>query len=366
MNESPPNEKRPAKAALQTTENDVLKIAESGASSSFQLPVNFSRLTLGGKVCAIGAALDELGFDIGRLFGSLKDELAKWIFTALDSFNAATVVQVFGLAQILVDNQPLTVRSAMYRGIGTLWKDSSDTNYNKCGRLILQMRRLGLIPYQWIVDGTRASDKPSSWSGLADFAESVAQAYRKNLWERQGDYVELFVEKDAMSGVIRPVTRESDVRLNPIRGYGSETFLWGIAEEWKRIEKPIHVYYLGDHDPSGLRIEEDLKVRLQGFCGFGVHWERLAVTEDDFNSDLLGFPIKRNDAQAKWRPYLSRYGDRCVEVDAIPAPEIRDRVEAAIESHIDQREWQLLKDQEAREKDSVFHLVKRLGEEEAA
>ncbi len=326
------------------------------------LPKNYSRLPEDERLAAISAELDQVGLDSDVIIGKYADS---WISTAINSFNSATIVQVFGLAQILVDNQPLTVRSAMYRGIGTLWKDSSDTNYNKCSRLILQMRRLGLVPYRWIVDGTRTSDKPSSWSGLADFAETVAHAYRKDLWERQEDYIEVFVEKDAMSGVIKPITHEYDIRLNPIRGYSSETFLWGIAEEWRKIEKPIHVYYLGDHDPSGLKIETDLKRRLEGFCGFGVEWERLAVTEDDFNSDLLGFPVKRNDAQAKWRPYLEKHGDRCVEVDAIPAPEIRDRVRAAIESHIDSGEWAFLKEQEAREKDNVFHLVKRLGEEAA-
>jgi hypothetical protein len=87
------------------------------------------------------------------------------------------------------------------------------------------------------------SDKPSSWSGLADFAGSVTYAYRKDLWARQNDYIEIFVEKDAMSGVIRPITREYDVKLNPIRGFGSETFLWSIAEESKQIEKPIFVYF---------------------------------------------------------------------------------------------------------------------------
>ena len=236
------------------------------------LPKNFCRLPRSEKFNAIKARLIELGFDVKKLFSKLSRE---WLNTALESFNASTIIQVFGLASILVENQPLTVRSAMYRGIGTLWEDSSDPNYNKCARLILQMRRLGLIPYPWIVDGTRTSDKPSSWSGLADYAETVAHAYRKDLWESQNDYIEVFVEKDAMSGVIRPITREYDVKLNPIRGFGSETFLWSIAEEWKEIEKPIYVYYLGDHDPAGLSIERELAqtareiLRVRRFNGNG-------------------------------------------------------------------------------------------------
>ncbi len=285
-------------------------------------------------------------------------------------FNSRTRDKVSVLAQILRENQPLSVRGAMYRGIGILWKDSSNPCYRQCGALVLKMRRLGLVPYPWIVDGTRSSDKPSSWSGLADFAETVAHAYRKDLWERQKDYVVVFTEKDAMSGVIRPVTHEYDVQLNPIRGDISETFVWSIAEEWKEIQKPIYAYYLGDHDPKGFSIEANLRKRLLGFCGRDdITWIRLAITEDDFHSDLLGFPIKldkRGLIPSYAQAYHRQYGDRCVEVDAIPAPEIRERVREAIESHINQREWKFLKAQEAREKQNVFHLVKQIGEGDSA
>jgi hypothetical protein len=321
------------------------------------LPSNYSRLDRKGKMFAIIDELEAIGFDRYR---SLDD--VNWVVTALYSFNAATVVQVFGLVQILADNQPLSVRGAMYRGVGKLWPDTSDQSYRKCNRLILEMRRKGLVPYSWIVDGSRAWDKPSSWSGLADYADAVADSYRKDLWERQSDYIEVLVEKDAMSGIIRPVTREYDVRLSPLRGNASETFLWSIAEEWKEIEKPILVYYLGDHDPSGLRIEKDARRRLEAFCGRRVNWERLAITPDDFEaSQLLGFPVTRKEAAAKWRPYLEEFGDRCVEVDAIPAPEIRERVRLAIESNIDQGEWESLKRTEELERSSVLEMVRGLG-----
>jgi hypothetical protein len=103
-----------------------------------------------------------------------------------------------------------------------VYPDTSDPHYDACKRRILDMRRAGLIPYSWISDSTRRRLKPSSWSGLADFAETVAQAYRKDLWERQPDYLELFVEKDAMAGVIEPITAAYDVTLNVIRGNCSE------------------------------------------------------------------------------------------------------------------------------------------------
>jgi hypothetical protein len=182
---------------------------------------------------------------------------------AANHFNQRTLLKVYGLAHILHQEQPLTVRGAFYRAVSAgLFSDTSDSHYTACGNIILKLRRLGLIDWEFIVDSTRRRLKPSSWSGLADFGETVAHAYRKDLWERQPDYIEFFVEKDAMAGVIEPVTKEFDVHLNVIRGHVSETFVHEIGEEWALIEKPITAYYLGDHDPSGLAIEESLRQKL--------------------------------------------------------------------------------------------------------
>lgn len=277
-------------------------------------------------------------------------------------FNDRTLLKVFGLAQILFDEQPLTVRSAFYRAVSAgLFPDTGDSHYTACCNIVLKLRRLGLIPWEFIVDSTRRRLKPSSWSGLADFAQTVAQAYRKDLWERQPDYIEFFVEKDAMAGVIDPVTREFDVHLNVIRGHVSETFVHEIGEEWALIDKPITAYYLGDHDPSGLNIEESLRDKLEDYSGVSFDWLRLGVTAADFgNGELLGFPVKRNGSRGSWEPYLERYGDRCVEVDAIPASEIRDRVRSAIMEHVNQHEWQTLQIVEAEEKKDLLTRIREL------
>jgi len=166
-----------------------------------------------------------------------------------------------------------------------------------------------------------------------------------------------------MASVIEPITDRYDVTLNVIRGNCSKTFVYRVAEIWHRIEKPITAYYLGDHDPSGLKIEQDLRHRLAGFGAEVTRWERLAVTPEDFsNSDLIGFPVKKNPKSPEaWRPYLLEFGDRCVEVDAIPAADIRDRVEDAILSHVDQHEWKTLQLIEAEEKKNLLSKIRTLG-----
>ena len=255
----------------------------------------------------------------------------------------------------------------MYRGIPQLFKDSSDKYYDCCGRLILKMRRLGLIPFYYIADNTRNRRKPSSWSGLADFAQTVAQAYRKDFWERQPDYIEVFCEKDAMAGVLEPVTRQYDIHLLPIRGDCSETLCQLIGAEWKQIQKPIYAYYFGDHDPKGFTIERSFRKRIEGHAEKPVNWIRLGVTQADFeNEEILGFELKKNPKSiAVWQSYRERYGDRCVEVDAIAASESRRRLEAAILSHVDRHEWETLQLIEAEEKKDLFGTIRTLGGEAA-
>jgi hypothetical protein len=279
-------------------------------------------------------------------------------------FNSATLWKVFGLGEILAREQPTTVRGGMYRGIPKLFADSGERHYDCCMRLILKMRRERLIPFSYIADNTRNRRKPSSWSGLADYADTVAECYRKDFWESQSDYIEFFVEKDAMAGVIEPVTEEYDVHLLPIRGDCSETLVQRIGEEWKRIEKPIFAYYFGDHDPKGFTIERSFRKRVEGYAQKTVAWTRLGVTHEDFlNEGILGFELKKNSkTTGQWKPYQDQYGDRCIEVDAISANEIRDRARRAIESHINQHEWRLMKLIEAEEKKDLLAKIRRLGQ----
>jgi hypothetical protein len=299
------------------------------------------------------AELRELGFLPGNS-GGIK-ALRGFVDSITGEFNSACKTQAYVLWKLASEYQPITVRGLMYRAQAAgVFPDTSTRYYEQAQRILLKLRRIGKVDYDWIVDSTRRRLKPSCWSGLADFAETAAEAYRRDLWSRQKDYIEFFVEKDAMAGILEPITEAYDVHLNVIRGQVSETFAWNIAEEWKEIEKPIFAYYLGDHDPAGLRIEASLKSKLEGFLEddeIEFDWERLAITPEDFaNTELLGFKVKRKGKPGSWLPYLEQYGDRCIEIDALEPNLIRDRLKYAIESHIDVAEWRALQATEKLER----------------
>jgi hypothetical protein len=254
--------------------------------------------------------------------------------------------------------------------------------------MMTRLREAGVVPFAWIVDGIRTTDKPSSWSGLADFAQAVRESYRLDFWASMPHYVHFIVEKDALAGVLSPVTREYDIRLTPIRGYSGVSFIHDeVAELWNQIDKPIFCYYLGDFDPSGFDLERDVREKLKRYCSkkswFGdgepgddgaagdarrrkqlgsgsVLFRRLGILKSDFaDFDLLPLAVKDKDPRAK--KFRQRHGNRCAEIDALPASELRRRVQDTIELHITRRkEWQRLKRVEAAERETLDKFVAAL------
>src|SRR5579872_6952548 len=167
-------------------------------------------------------------------------------------------------ARVLNAEAPITLRGLMYRLVscGAL-PDTTQKSYTRLQRLMTWGRETicdetggRYVPMSMIVDNLRETVKPTSWTGLNEFGETVREAYRKDFWASLDCHIAVFCEKDAIAGTLQPTTRKYDVPLHPCRGYASISFAGIISEEWKRIEKPIFAFYLGDYDPSGFDIEQ--------------------------------------------------------------------------------------------------------------
>jgi len=262
--------------------------------------------------------------------------------------------------QISLEENPITLRGLMYRIVSAGLLPSTDKkHYARLGRLMTTLRERGVVQFSWIVDNVRSTEKPSSWSGLDDFLETVSTAYRKDFWSSLPEYVHVIVEKDAIAGVLSPVTRVYDVRLSPIRGYVSLSFANEIAEVWNRIEKPITCYYLGDFDASGFDLERDAKEKLERYCKRPFKWYRLGVNAPDFAAfSLIPLEAKRKDS--RYRRFIDEHGTECAELDALPPTELRQRVKNAITSHIPQERWESLQETERREKEDFQDIMAKL------
>jgi hypothetical protein len=216
------------------------------------------------------------------------------------------------------------------------------------------MRRAAELPYNWITDGSRLRLKPRTLSNAQAALENTARMYRRDLWIDQDVHVEVWSEKDAIRGVVHPVTDEFDVPLMISRGFGSETFLYETAEAINNEFTPAVIYQLGDHDPSGVAAWEDIQRKLRNFVDgrIELHFERIAVTPEQIASmGLPTRPTKQTDTRA------AKFDGESVEVDAIPSSVLRDLLRDAIEQWIDPEALRLAKIAEESEREVLERIA---------
>jgi hypothetical protein len=264
------------------------------------------------------------------------------------------------LYDTLADDNPATVRQVFYRLVSAGVIEKSEVEYKgRVCRLLAEMRRDGSLPFDWIADNTRWMRKPTSFSSVSDALRRTADFYRRALWDEQSAYVEIWLEKDALSGVLYDVTAAWDVPLMVTRGYPSLSFLYGAAYNIRQIDKPTFIYYLGDHDPSGVNIPEVVERDLRELAPeCNIIFERLAVNEDQIKSlGLLTRPTKKTDTRSK-----SFHGES-VEVDAITPATLKSMVSNAILGHIDHVAMRALAVAEQSEREILMKMVAAIAED---
>jgi hypothetical protein len=257
-------------------------------------------------------------------------------------------------------NRPVTVHQVFYQMVSRGAIDKTENEYkHTVVRLLGEMRRDKELPYQWLADSTRWMRKPRTFSSLEDALQITADAYRRALWDRQDAYVEIWLEKDALSGVLHQVTAEWDVPLMVTRGYPSLSYLYSAAEAISLADKPAYLYYFGDHDPSGEDIPRVVEERLRELApGADITFERMAVNEAQIQQmGLLTRPTKKTDSRNK------NFQGESVEVDAIPPATLRTMAEECISQHIDHYQLGITKLIEDFERDMLDQMISKLEQE---
>lgn len=262
------------------------------------------------------------------------------------------------LYSVLESDHPMTVRQVFYQmtSLGTVPKTEAAYKGIVC-RLLAEMRLQGQIPFGWISDNTRWMRKPDTYDSLEDALAYNLQTYRRSLWTRMPAYVEIWIEKDALAGVVLSVTAQWDVPLMVTRGYPSLSYTYEAAQVIAKRDKPAYIYYMGDYDPSGLDIARTLEERLREFAPDAeIHFDRIAVTPDQIEYwNLPSRPTKKQDTRSK------RFGNAdSVELDAIPAHNLRSLVEGAILQHLDTDEFYRLQDIERAERETLAQVVSNM------
>jgi hypothetical protein len=257
------------------------------------------------------------------------------------------------LFEIVSAMKPMTVRQVFYQASVRGIVEKSEGGYTKVQTDLVQMRRAGVLPYDWLADITRWQRKPSTYNSVQEALEETARFYRKALWRDADAYVEVWLEKDALAGVVYPVTDMYDVPLMVARGYASLSFLHSAAEHINTLYVPTFIYHLGDFDPSGVNAGEKIEETLRELAPIAeIFFERVAVTPRQIELwNLPTRPTKATDSRAK------TFGALSVELDAIEPDRLRDLVEQVIQQHLPAHQFQILKEAEASERELLTRFV---------
>jgi hypothetical protein len=255
--------------------------------------------------------------------------------------------------EIVTDMSPMTVRQVFYQASVRGLVGKSESGYAKVQTDLTLMRRAGDLPYGLLADNTRWQRKPRTYDGVRQALEETARLYRKALWAEVDAYVEVWLEKDALAGVVIPVTAAYDVPLMVARGYASLSFLHGAAEYISDLEVPTYVYHFGDFDPSGVNAGQKIEETLRELApNADITFERVAVTPEQIVGwNLPTRPTKKTDPRPK------NFGAVSVELDAIEPNMLRDLVEKVIQRHLPPHQFDILKTAEESERKLIAGLV---------
>lgn len=211
----------------------------------------------------------------------------------------------------------LTLRQVYYQLVARDYIPNNERSYKNTGELINNARLAGLIDWHAIQDRTRNLRKNSHWADPSDIMESVLYSYAIDKRFDQPNYIEVWVEKDALIGIVQQISSKLDVPCFSCRGYVSASEMWVASQRFIRQEDRERrvILHLGDHDPSGKDMTRDISERLELF-GAEVEVQRIALNWDQIEEyGPPPNPAKLSDSRAK--SYIREYGKESWELDAL-------------------------------------------------
>jgi len=251
------------------------------------------------------------------------------------------------IAEIAAEYERMSVRQLFYQLVSRGVVDKTENAYKRTCDAAVQMRLAGTLDYRKITDGHRQRRTLLMHRGLQHALESAHDFYRRDYWREQPRHIEVWCEKDALSGVIQPVCDAYGVPYVATRGFPSVTLRYESAQAIRHARKPASIFYFGDHDASGHSISECV-ASLRDF-GADVTVERVALNPDQVDAHHLPTrPGKQSDS--RHAGFVARFGDAAVELDALPPDVLIALVEERILSAIDHVVWHGVMEQERLER----------------
>lgn len=299
-----------------------------------------------------------------RYWNTTKEEVIEHIVQVVNAYEAQGYV--------------LTLRQLHYQLVTENWIVNHDTAYKKLGSILDDCRYGGVIDWDAIEDRGRVPYIPYSVSDIHHALQDTVDQYRLDRQKDQHNMVELWTEKDALSGILKRTTKKYHVRLVVNKGYTSSSAIYSayerVLDAIRNNQKSV-ILYFGDHDPSGLDMIRDIRDRLCFMLTQG-NYNYLFDSVDDVlvvvpigltmeqikKYNLPANPTKLTDSRAD--KYIAKYGKICWEVDALKPQVLTQIVESNIRSRITVAKYNKMVDLESGHIKELQTLVDKYNEDD--
>jgi hypothetical protein len=290
------------------------------------------------------------------------------------NFSAASLTRIEQANEIIAAYEAqgftLTLRQLYYQFVARGMIENSQKSYKTLGSIINDGRLAGLIDWEAIEDRTRGVERNSHFDSPKEGIEALRAQYRISMWDNQPERVEVWVEKEALVGVVQPTCRKLDVPYLACRGYVSQSEQWRayrrILERFEEGEQRTTILHFGDHDPSGIDMTRDNLDRLSLFIGSRGHHiddvievRRLALNMEQVRKyNPPPNPAKSTDS--RFAGYLSKFGDESWELDALEPKVIAELIRRNVVELRDPALWAEKEEQHAAELATLDEIIEGL------
>jgi Protein of unknown function (DUF2786) len=244
--------------------------------------------------------------------------------------------------EYLAQDFKLTLRQLFYQFVSRSLLENSFKQYKRLGNIIRNARDGGLVDWDAIEDRTREINNHVFWPNPAGIISAAAEQYLEDLWAGQRYRPEVWIEKEALLGVIEGVCTELRVPYFAHRGNNSQTLQYQAGKRFARYLDlgliPL-VLHLADHDPNGIDMTRDNVERLALYARAPIEVRRIALNLDQVRQ-CSPPPNFVKEADTRTSGYRERFGtDECWELDALSPAVIANLIRTEIEALIDPKRW---------------------------
>jgi len=245
------------------------------------------------------------------------------------------------IAEYQAAGYQLTLRQLYYQFVARDLLANTMANYKSLGRNMTKARMGGLVSWDALHDNNRDARRrliqPSQVGTFCDLPGRLAV----DLWSDQDAYIEVWVEKDALSNVISKPANKWGVTYLACKGFLSSSEMHEAAKRFA-IQRDIYgkrcvLIHLGDHDPSGLDMTRDNATRLQ-IMRTDVEVHRIALNMDQVH-EYGPPPNPAKTTDSRYAGYVEDYGEESWELDALEPAVIDSILSDKIESLCDVDLW---------------------------